>query len=233
MGDGNNISLGNRMKSYENSYRLYLPMRLPVIIRLDGKAFHSLTRNCNKPFDINFIKSMQQTGIKLCEEIQGAQVAYIQSDEINILLHNYKKLNSCAWFDNNIQKMASVSSAIASVEFSKLYGKSAYFDSRCFILPENEVNNLYVWRQRDWKRNSVQMLARSIFSHKECENKNNNELQEMVFNKANINWSKLDGLYKNGCCVIKNDNGWTIDNDIPIFSEVPDYINKLLKTEET
>lgn len=93
-------SLGNRCKKYESSFRTFLPERMPVILRLDGKSFHSYTRGCKKPFDENLYSCMNDTAIYLCENIQNAVLAYIQSDEISIVLNNYKTIQTSSWFDN-------------------------------------------------------------------------------------------------------------------------------------
>lgn len=255
-------SLGSRMKqNYESVFKYKLPERTPVIIRLDGRAFHTLTSKADKPFDLNFIELMNETTKYLCENIQGTQIAYIQSDEISILLHNYKKLDSQSWFNNEIQKMCSISAGLASSFFTyQLFGMNlklkhrgytfpeiVQFDSRCFVLPESEVNNYFVWRQKDWERNSVQMLAQSLYSHKELMNKNNSELQEMCFQKGK-NWNNLSINLKRGrCCIYKavhkkidfeiygTDLGssmqWVIDNNIPIFTQDRNYIEKYLEVE--
>lgn len=232
-------SLGDRMKgNYESVFKHKLPLRMPVIIRLDGRAFHTLTKKSQKPFDPFFIELMQNTTHYLCDNIQGAELAYTQSDEISILLHNYKKLESQAWFDNEIQKIVSISAAIASSYFSvnynsrKLVGdKYIQFDSRVFVLPENEVCNYFIWRQQDWLRNSVQMLAQSLFSSKELHKKNQIEMKIMCLNKKH-NWDKLDTHLKRGSCCVKFDGKWEIDNIIPIFTEDRDYIEKRLVVEE-
>src|SRR5687767_7520825 len=102
-------SLGDRMKTFEDSFRNYLPIRMPVIMRIDGKAFHSYTKGCKKPFDENLIDVMNETAMYLCKNIQGTQLAYVQSDEISLLLNNYQTIDTQSWFENNIQKMVSVS----------------------------------------------------------------------------------------------------------------------------
>ena len=104
-------ALGTRMKKYEYVTRTHLINRCPAIIRIDGKAFHTFTRGFKKPFDEILIKSMQETMKYLCENIQGCVLGYTQSDEITLVLVDYKKLDSCAWFDYNIQKMCSISSS--------------------------------------------------------------------------------------------------------------------------
>lgn len=191
-------SLGDRMKSnYEDRQRFYLTRRTPVIMRLDGKAFHTVTKKAEKPYDGTIINTMQATALKLLQEIQGAKCAYVQSDEISILITDFDALQTEAWFDYNLNKMVSISSAIASVEFSKLFGKSVYFDSRVFNIPKEEVTNYFRWRYLDWVRNSIQMLAQSLYSQKQLHGKNTSILQDMCMDKG-INWSKLDPIYKNG-----------------------------------
>lgn len=245
-------SLGDRIKSYEDAYRHYLPIRMPIIIRIDGKAFHTYTKGCKKPVDENLVSVMDDTASYLCKNIQGAQIAYVQSDEISILLNNYKSIDTQPWFENNIQKMVSISASMASAVFTGLSGKIfggtnklALFDSRVFVLPKEDVNNYFLWRQQDATRNSVQMLARSLYSHKECTNKNNSQLQEMCFQKGS-NWNDCPTSQKRGRAIIKTiffQSGkdprtedeifvertkWVVDNEIPIFSQDKGYIEKYL-----
>ena len=118
-------ALGNRMKTkYEAVTRMHLVSRLPVILRLDGKAFHTLTRKLKKPFDEIFVKTMQDTMKYLCENIQGCVLGYTQSDEITLILVDYKNLDSCAWFDNNIQKMCSISASMATLAFNRAFERN-------------------------------------------------------------------------------------------------------------
>lgn len=114
-------ALGDRMKKYEYITRTHLVPRLPVILRLDGKAFHSFTRGFKRPFDEVLISTMQDTTKYLCENIQGCVLGYTQSDEITLVLVDYKKLNSCAWFDNNIQKMCSIAASMATFAFNRFF----------------------------------------------------------------------------------------------------------------
>lgn len=113
-------ALGDRMKAYENISRTYLTRRIPVIIRLDGKAFHTFTRGLEKPFDKILMSVMQQTMKRLCEEVQGCVFGYTQSDEITLVLTDYAMIQTDAWFGYNIQKMASVAASIATVEFNRI-----------------------------------------------------------------------------------------------------------------
>lgn len=242
------LDIGKRMKFfYEKAYEIKLPMRMPVIVRVDGKKFHTFTRGMKKPFDEVLMFAMNHTAKALCEEMQGSVLAYLQSDEISILLHNYKKHDSSAWFDNKIQKIASVSASMASVYFNNIFHNAlqlektsypeslckrvAFFDSRAFVLPEAEVCNYFIWRQKDWERNSLQMLARSLYSHKELENKNASQLHDLCFEKGK-NWNDLPIPLKRGRCVIKREGDWIIDDKIQKFTEDRNYIEDLLATEE-
>lgn len=117
----NKDSLGDRMKTYEYVTRNYLTRKIPVIIRIDGKAFHSFTRGFKKPFDEIFVKSMQDTMKYLCENVQGCVLGYCQSDEITLVLVDYQNREASAWFDNNIQKMVSVSASMATLAFNRFF----------------------------------------------------------------------------------------------------------------
>lgn len=126
-------SLGDRMKNnYENISRYYLTRRTPVIIRIDGKAFHTFTRGFKKPFDDILVKSMQETMKYLCENIQGCVLGYTQSDEISLVLTDYAELTTDAWFGNNLQKMCSVSASMATLAFNKAFNDNIvkYIDGR-------------------------------------------------------------------------------------------------------
>jgi tRNA(His) guanylyltransferase len=227
-------SIGNRMKdNYENRYRVFLTRRTPAIVRLDGRAFHTLTRGLNKPFDYDFSNTMLCTASYLCAEIQGAKCAYVQSDEISILLTDYDKLTTDAWFDYNVQKMTSVSAGLASAYFTKHWnsnGGCAVFDSRVFNIPIEEVCNYFIWRQLDWVRNSVQMLSQANFSHKELHKKNQADMHEMLFSKG-INWADLEDRWKNGVFISKEKGESWLPNHRVIFKKDRDLVERLLTPE--
>ena len=117
-----NDELGKRMKEfYEARSRTYLPRRTPVAIRIDGKAFHTFTRGFQKPFDEVLGNSMVRTMEYLCKNIQGCVFGYTQSDEITLLLIDYKQLNSEAWFDYQTQKMCSIAASMATMAFNRYF----------------------------------------------------------------------------------------------------------------
>ncbi len=277
-------TLGDRMKNnYENISRYYLTRRTPVIIRIDGKAFHTFTRGFKKPFDDILVKTMQETMKYLCENIQGCVLGYTQSDEISLVLTDYAELTTDAWFGNNLQKMCSVSASMATMAFNKFFSDrvqdfmyaccddsgddvlpekqndydlaynvyfkklyTAMFDSRVFTIPKEEVCNYMLWRQQDSTRNSIQSVGQANFSAKDLHKKSTKDIQDMLMTQKGINWNDYSTTLKRGSCCIKIDDSlteydevgnicgytqrskWVIDNEIPIFSQDRNYVEKLI-----
>jgi len=114
-------SIDTRMKKYEHVNRHFLMPNMPTLIRLDGKAFHSFTKGMDRPFDRGLIKAMNETARFLAKNIMGVKVAFVQSDEITLLLTDYDNINTQAWFNGNIQKMVSVSASMATLAFNKAF----------------------------------------------------------------------------------------------------------------
>ena len=136
-----NDQLGIRIKEfYESVPKTRLTRRTPVAIRLDGKAFHTFTKGFEKPFDMILVNTMQKTMKYLCENIQGCVLGFQQSDEITLILIDYKKLNSEAWFDYEVQKMCSVSASMATMAFNKFFEKEVReyeLDCKCSLMPQS------------------------------------------------------------------------------------------------
>ncbi|MGI4790695.1 MAG: tRNA(His) guanylyltransferase Thg1 family protein [Janthinobacterium lividum] len=225
----NKDSLGDRMKAdYENRTRNLLPRRTYTLVRVDGKSFHSYTRDCERPYDLGLMEDMDTTAKALCENITGAQFAFVQSDEISVLLTDFTTMQTQAWFDGSVQKLASLSASIATAHFNVarmqrlakqeteiqsgsegLYmafqGKLACFDSRAFSIPDPiEVENYFIWRQQDATRNSISMTAQAHFPHERLQGKSTDQMQEMLWQEKGLNWSDLPGGFKRGRCVIQS-----------------------------
>lgn len=129
-------ALGNRMKKYEYITRTHLVPRMPVVIRIDGKAFHSFTKGFKRPFDDILIGAMQETMKYLCENIQGCALGYTQSDEISLVLIDYMRLDSNSWFDYNIQKCCSVAASMATMAFNRAFADLlwSYYNTTAVML---------------------------------------------------------------------------------------------------
>jgi tRNA(His) 5'-end guanylyltransferase len=253
-----------RMKRYEHTIKNHLLTKTPVIIRIDGKAFHTFTRGLDKPFDQLLMDTMWSTTKFLCENIQCCKIGYTQSDEISLLLIDYENTKTSSWFEYNIQKMVSISSSIATLAFNNFWEKKlmhidskiqpdywqtciskifkAMFDARAFNLPMEEVCNYFIWRQQDATRNSIQMVAQANFSHKQLQGLSCNKLQDKLFKEKGINWNNLPVSQKRGVCVIKHQvnkqvdvngnmvdcqrNEWIVDENIPVFTQDRNYIDR-------
>ncbi len=219
-------TIGDRIKNnYENVARHYLTRRTPVIIRIDGKAFHTLTRNMNKPFDTYFIGVMQTTAEYLVKNVQGAKLAYVQSDEISLFLTDYDELQTDAWFGYNKSKMESVSASMATAIFGKYVTELAFFDSRAFNIPKEEVVNYFVWRGRDWERNSLSMFSRAYYSSEELHGKNKEQQHEMLYQKG-VNWADLPPFLKNGTYFLTD--GSKRDDILPTYESISQLIKEWL-----
>lgn len=262
--------LGDRMKShYENRTRVFLPRRTYTIIRIDGKAFHTYTRGFEKPFDVGLIEDMNETAIYLCGNIQGAKIGFVQSDEISILMTDFDTITTDAWFDGNIQKIVSVAASMATSKFNQLRmlrfikykfdegitnvtyrwmevlseKKLAEFDARTFTIPsKTEVMNYFIWRQQDTVRNSISSVAQSLYSHKELNGKNSNQMQEMIFQKG-INWNDYEPVLKRGRFIrketfiketiikgkgVQSDRTHWVATECPTFSQEPEFLNEFI-----
>lgn len=224
-------SLGDRMKeNYENRAKTYLVRRMPVVLRLDGKAFHTFTKGFERPYDVIFHNAMNATVKYLCENIQGCKIGYTQSDEITLLITDFDTLTTDAWFDYAVEKMCSIAASMATLAFNKafekevneycIFGKAiqsnwyrvaiekgAMFDCRCFNIPKEEVVNCFIWRQQDATRNAIQMLGQCNFSHAELQNKSCNEIQDILMTQKGINFNDMATAFKRGVCCKRNKEG--------------------------
>lgn len=197
--------LGNRMKEYEGieANRILLP-RLPICIRADGRAFHSFCKGLKRPFDPAFCSLMVDT-TKFLVDKTNALIGYTFSDEISLVIYN-TDINSEPFFNGRIQKLTSVIASMCTAFFNKsipamLPEKTntlAFFDCRVWNVPNlDEAANTLVFRENDATKNSISMLAQSIFNHNELQNKNCSEMQDMLMEKG-INWNDLPNYQKRG-----------------------------------
>jgi tRNA(His) 5'-end guanylyltransferase len=175
------LNLGNRMKEYEKQFSLKLDSNLPIIVRIDGKTFHTFTRKMQKPFDNLLSAAMQETTRFLCETF-NCDLGYTQSDEISLLWLTPNKLI----FDGKMAKYNSVLASYTTAFFNAYsnWHKLAFFDCRVFNLPDfAETKNYFIWRERDAIKNSITLAASSYYSHKELLNKDSQDKLEMLQDK--------------------------------------------------
>lgn len=196
-------SLGDRMKGYEEACESRLLPGLPIVARIDGRAFHTFTNNLQRPYDNSFNKMMVETTICLMEE-SSALLGYTQSDEISLLFYP-KTDGEQVFFNGRRDKLVSVLASIATLCFYKkqcMYNinvaRAAHFDCRVFNTPTRmEAYNYFLWREKDATKNSISMAAQSYYSHNELQGKNSSDKQEMLFQKG-VNWNDYPACFKRG-----------------------------------
>jgi len=213
-----NDSLGNRIKLYEAAYNQTLTPRMPVIIRVDGRAFHTYTKGLFRPFDHNLMAAMEEAAVQTAKEMQGFKLGYIQSDEASFLITDFDELDTQGWFAYELNKIVSLTASIFTAQFNhlttmpcwfeavpcdRMVNRLATFDARAFNVPVDDVPNVFIWRQRDWERNSLQMLARSYFSAKELHNKGRQDIHDMLHG-INVNWAHRHPREKNGTFILRD-----------------------------
>lgn len=202
------------MKEYERASEQILPARLPVILRLDGNSFSRLTNlNFEKPFDERFEQAMNEAAISVMDYCSGSQVAFVQSDEITILLRNDQTNQTDPFLANRTQKIASLTAAKASVGFNKALDNEteAVFDCRCFVVPENEVVNNFLWRQLDAFKNCISAFAYYGLkekygrkaAQKKLHGKSTDQRQEIIFQELGMNPNALPTHRKRGRCIFR------------------------------
>lgn len=224
-----------RMKEYEHETRVFLDHTKPVMIRIDGKAFHTYTKGFQKPFDERISTAMWETAIYLCKTVTGAKIAYTQSDEITLFLNSYENEVSEPYYNNNKSKLESVIASKATKRFNQVMmerllkdmekeGLSsaeiattfltkkawAEFDARAFSLPKEEVISNFVWRQKDAIKNSVSMVAQANFSPKLLNGLNGLQLKERLEKEKNIIWDELPIWQQRGVAIVKTKEPKTV-----------------------
>lgn len=208
---------GNRMKSYENiGNNLKLIANLPVIIRLDGNKFSTLSKllKLEKPFDQKFTDVMQKTTEFLIKNNPKCVLAYTQSDEITLVFKD--TYEDPVDFDRRIQKICSITASKCSVYFNKLL-KEAFpendqigteifpvFDSRVFNVPNwTEVSNSVLWRESDATKNSIQSAGQELLGHQEIQGLSNKAVQKKLLLTANTNWNDYPDHFKKGSYYVR------------------------------
>jgi tRNA(His) guanylyltransferase len=198
-------TLGDWCKWLEKNFspEIMIPT-LPVIIRLDGNNFHNWTKGLKKPFDTDLNELMTLTTQFLVKET-NAVIGYQQSDEITLILWSGDKKSSI-YNDGKKQKILSKLTSKCSNFFNDKrsdilpnHNKIADFDCRIYQTPTLEDACLQLlWREKDATKNSISMLAQSLFSHNSLQNLNSDQLQYKMFTEKGVNWNELDSKLKRG-----------------------------------
>ena len=212
------------MKDYEVVSDYRLTKKTPVIVRIDGKAFHTYTKGLDKPFDNILSEAMNYVCRKLIETIQGCKFAYTQSDEITFVLTDFENDETSAYFDYRLCKMLSIIPSLATAKFNQLvtlnlldtpcstedmkqiikHMSLAQFDCKVWSTDNfNDVFAYFLWRQIDCVRNSKQQAAQTYLSHKELMGKHTDEQIRLLLEKKGIDWNEYSDDEKYGRFIYK------------------------------
>lgn len=225
--------LDERMKQYEGVFHAHLVRRTPVIVRVDGRSFHQVTKHWKSdgPFSEHFMAVMVNAAQELASQMQGCLLGYVQSDEASFLLSDWQKVTTESWFGYDVQKVASIAAAEMTMAFNNLADSRAAqgtFDARAFNVPKEEVANYFLWRARDWSRNSLQMYARHFFSQKELHLKGRDEMHEML-HAIGKNWTTDNSpRARNGAWLV---NGSEQNETLPRYAEIFELVETLVNAE--
>lgn len=247
-------SLSDRMKGYENVTNYSLYDRMPIVLRIDGRAFHTLTKGMEQPYDKMFITIMDRVMEEVFDELSDAVLGYVQSDEISIVLCPYSNYETEPIFSGRIQKICSVASSIATQSFiktmmsytfthnpktkewvEKYINKNITFDCRCFNLQKDEVLNYFIWRQQDCKRNSILSAAQKFLGKKNCVGFKTPELIDKMSNELNIDyWTTIPNFVHYGrSCYRVTGYGTKIDTLDFSNEKVKEAVNKMVNLDYT
>lgn len=218
-----------KFKDAEKEHRTYLPEKRWVVLRLDGKAFHTYTAGLERPFDALFIEAMNQTAGELCAAFSGALLGYVQSDEISIIMDTKTKIGYEPVMSGQIQKLISVSAATATWHFNKARMEQGFndtfgvFDSRIALTTEDpeDVGDYIDWRRGDAIKNSVTMAAENQFGKGILNRVNTFERKQMLADAENP-WEDLPAGFRYGRYLHR-----------VVFQDKVTFVNKKTKQEET
>ncbi len=231
-------ALGDRMKAFERLTKSALPRHELAILRVDGRAFSRYTRHLSA-HDPEMMRAMQDVACELCGEIQGARMAYTQSDEISVLINPWSSPNSNAWFGGDLQKTVSVAASLAAATMTMaspwVFGgeyRRAQFDARAFALPATEANAYFVWRQLDANRNAVNSYAQDNFSPSALNGVKAADVREML-RRAGKPFEALPGYVQRGVVIAQQAeeiapglvrNRWRVEPTTPWFASDPSFV---------
>jgi len=256
--------LGDRMKYYEDQSRLFLEPEIgdALVMRFDGRSFKSFTRGYIKPIDDVLVDCMAEAMSAVAQEVQGAFIAFTQSDEITVICKPKKHELEQMAFQGNVQKLCSTYASTVATVFNltmlkhrqddmlnpKYYNggvpKLAQFDGRAWLLQKEELINCLIWRQQDCERNSISGMAQSMYSAKMLHGKDQGQMLEMIL-AGNNDWHSLPNHLKHGMFTFKESytkkdhlgqpvirNRWVLDLNAPKITEDRIYFEDKLKNLE-
>ncbi len=249
----NNLKLKDRIDSYQDQSDAKLLNKLPIIIVVNGRSFNKTTSLLDKPYSEKFSEYMLTTALKLCSEIEGAIFAYYHNDEIVIVARNDQSADTSPWLDNKVQKLTSITSSIATLEFNKsiensdlnLLGES-HFHSRVFNVPSiSEAVNTIIFKQQQNFYTSIQLACFYELIKKYDKNSIKEMIQGLTFEEkiellaqeCNIDFNQYHPVFRRGAACYRSPkligenmkNKWIINYDLPIFTKEQSFLLNIFR----
>ncbi len=248
-----NFKLKDRIESYQEQSDYKLLARLPIITIVNGRSFAKITSLLDKPFSNKFSECMLAVTLKLCSEIEGVIFAYQHNDEIVIVSRNDQSSDTIPWFDNKIQKLSSITSSIATLQFSNCLEKTdinllgePHFYSTVFTTPNLlEAINTIVYKQQQNFYTSIQLACFYELIKKYDKNSIKDMLQglsfdekiELLAQECDVDFNKYSPIFRRGAACYKvptvigenMKNKWNINLDLPIFSKDQPFLANIFK----
>jgi tRNA(His) 5'-end guanylyltransferase len=231
MEDSKEMSLKEKFYAYQKKANHFLDPDKYIFIHVDGRSFsHKVKNKFNKPFDDDVIDAMDKTAMYLCKDIQGACFAYVQSDEISIVVKK-ETPTSQVFFNGRMSKMQSIIASDAGTEFSRIMaakrikdiptcassddvkqmcldvvenGPTYQFDCKVFNVDSaNDAVACILYRNIDCIRNSKQQVCQTYLPHSLLVKKNTDEQVSLLKQNKGIDWEKFDDNKKYGRLIKK------------------------------
>ncbi|MBY0508308.1 MAG: hypothetical protein K2X03_30630 [Bryobacteraceae bacterium] len=219
--------LGDKIKTnFEDALRLRLPRRTHLVLRIDGRRFHTFTKQLARPYDFGLAAALDTAAMALAAEMSGCRLGFGQSDEYSFLLTDFGSEHEKMWFDGNVQKIVSVAASIFTAHFTRAFAL-ATFDARVMVIPRRaDVADYFIWRQTDASTNSLNMLASAHYAHEELAGKSAAEKHDLLHAKG-LNWAKQETSFKRGRIIRPASGGWEVDPEPPVFTRDRGYLLQL------
>lgn len=199
-------NLKDRMLYYRSLTDYKVMPNCYTLVMLDGRSFSKMVKKkFELPFDDNFIDMMNETAKYICKKIQGALFAYVQSDEISILLSD----KGDTFFGGRLNKMQSIIASMAASKFNQLMmlynlkngiepndpmkivenAKLVDFDCKVWNVPTfNDAIAWFIYRQIDCIRNSKQQAAQTYLSFAQLLNQDTDKQITLLKVNKGIDW---------------------------------------------
>lgn len=216
-------NIKDRCRYYQSLYDYRLMPNTYIILHVDGKNFSKKVKNSfERPFDDDFIMLMNDTTRYLCENTQNALCAFVQSDEISVVI---KDCNDTSLpYGGRLCKFQSITAALATSMFNKLdlllrlshlagnAGCTAgdcvneldsfdplQFDCKAWCVPSlPEAVAWLQYRQIDCIRNSKEQTAQAFLPHSELVGRTSDEQIAILLERTGNDWNELDDGKKYG-----------------------------------